>query len=122
MQLAIAASVLSMMLAAPAAADPHFLQGAGTNTCGKFGADYQKSPDVLEDVYFTWAQGFMSATNAHLVSVETSSQMRDLNGWPHERQVRYIRDYCDKHPLQMYVEAVRELFWSLPGIPQTSKH
>jgi hypothetical protein len=36
--------------------------------------------------------------------------------------VRYIRDYCDKHPLQMYVEAVRELFWSLPGIPQTSKH
>ena len=122
MQLAITVSVLSMMLAGSGSADPHFLQGAGTVTCGKFAADYQKSPEVFEDTYFTWAQGFMSATNAHLVSVDNSSQMRDLNGWSHERQLRYIRDYCDKHPLQMYIEAVRGLFWSLPTIPQSSQH
>ena len=111
--LKIAASIL-VLLAGPAVGGPHTLAGAGATTCSKFAFEYAKDPDFIEAPYFSWAQGFMSATNEQFANLGAPSQMRNLGGRPHADQRKIIRDYCDKHPLRMYAEAVRALYLSLP--------
>src|SRR5687768_5009634 len=95
-------------------AQVHGFQGAGVSTCGTFASHYKSSPEFYENYYFTWAQGFMSGLNAHFGNV--TSEVRDLNAKSTEDQARAIRDYCDKHPLQIYIEAVRANYFSLPVV------
>ena len=39
------------------------IMGPGSVTCGKFAADYRQNPDQVDNLFFTWAQGFMSGFN-----------------------------------------------------------
>jgi hypothetical protein len=34
--------------------------GAGTTTCGQFASNYARDPELMESIYFAWAQGFMT--------------------------------------------------------------
>jgi hypothetical protein len=87
------------------------MQGFGGLTCGEFAKHYAIAPDI-EDSYFAWAQGFMSATN--LATVTASHVYRNLGASTTKAQMSFLRNYCDQHPLADYESAVMELLRSLP--------
>ena len=37
--------------------------GAGITSCAMFAQEYGKDPDLVERLYFSWAQGYMSQRN-----------------------------------------------------------
>jgi hypothetical protein len=39
------------------------LWGVGAKTCGIFASNYLINPKLADDVYHSWAQGFMSGIN-----------------------------------------------------------
>ena len=70
---------LAILVAAllPASADEFEIMGLGMQTCGKFAELYRATPDLVENAFFAWAQGFMSGLN--LASVANSRPAK--NGW-----------------------------------------
>ena len=83
-----------------------FGRGTGVMTCGEFAKAYTQAPFTIEMLNFSWAQGYMTASN---FALNDPSQYLDLNVWSDERQMSHIRNYCDAHPLQHYVLAVLDL-------------
>jgi hypothetical protein len=69
---------------------------------------YALDPENAEGFFFSWAQGFMSGLNA--ASLQSQGQSRDLSSMPPEEQERFIRDYCNDHPLASYVTVVVQLY------------
>ena len=53
------------------------IMGPGSVTCGKFAADYRQNPDQVDNLFFTWAQGFMSFN-----ITETTGTYRDMAARP----------------------------------------
>jgi hypothetical protein len=98
---------------AQAADDTVYVRGVGTATCGKFAEMYRTSPDSSEMYYLSWAQGLMSGINI----VAQKGMKRDLMSMDFEEQKRFIREYCDSHPLATYASAVAELFGKLKITP-----
>ncbi len=49
-------------------------------SCGEFTKAYASNPGLVEDAYFTWAQGFMSGLN--LEAVASGRPYRVINGDP----------------------------------------
>ncbi len=96
------------------------MMGAGSASCGEFASRYKESPDSAEILYYSWAQGYLSATN--LVAIGQGREFRNLRSISSERQRAYIRSYCNKNPLANYIDAVNELYKSLevPEIAKTS--
>jgi hypothetical protein len=115
------ASIIFLMVSiAGASAQRVAGSGAGTFTCGQFAKEYKDHPDIVEGVYFGWAQGFMSGFNSSLI---TSKQpWYNIASKSVDEQQSYIRAYCDKHPLATYVQAVFSLLSSLPKLqpPQSN--
>jgi hypothetical protein len=111
----IVALCLGASLASASAAEtlPSVSRGIGGKTCGEFAANYAKDTGT-EIIWFTWAQGFMSATN--YATLNFRKNIRDLSG-DIEIQQRQIRQYCDAHPLAEYGSAVLDLYLSLPLVP-----
>jgi hypothetical protein len=120
---------LAILLAASVATaqrrEPMLSMGLGTATCGKFAEDYS-SAKLAEAIYFTWAQGYMTARNNAEVfgqlekgTDKTSVQFRDLNALSTQLEWARVRSYCNEHPLANYQEAVDILYASLP--PATLK-
>jgi hypothetical protein len=99
-----------------------FTAGPGAFTCGKFANEYLRNPVLTEGVYFTWAQGFMSAMN--MVNASEGGDGRkfyhDLEG-PFETQKSKLRAYCNAHPLSYFVDAEMDLLGSLPVKPMQPK-
>lgn len=83
-------------------------EGLGAFSCAQFGKDYQKSPEIWESVFFSWAEGYMSALNTALLLRDATAT--DLRKWSVERQEDFLRSYCDQHPLEDYQDAVQILF------------
>jgi hypothetical protein len=99
---------------APAGAEEHttaFEMGIGLSTCAEFAQTFQASISI-EDSYFKWAQGYMSGFNTAFAVAKAAT--RDLNGLTLEDEKTHIRDYCSTHPLDQYVTAVADLYFSLP--------
>ena len=91
-------------------ADPAIM-GPGSVTCGKFAADYRQNPDQVDNLFFTWAQGFMSGFNI----TETTGTYRDMTAVPIDVQKKFILNYCNQHPSLEYAKAVMELYhYKLP--------
>jgi hypothetical protein len=87
------------------------IMGPGSVTCGKFAADYRQNPDQVDNLFFTWAQGFMSGFNI----TETTGTYRDMTAVPIDAQKKFILNYCDQHPSLEYAKAVMELYhYKLP--------
>ena len=87
------------------------IMGPGSVTCGKFAADYRQNPDQVDNLFFSWAQGFMSGFNI----TETTGTYRDMTAVPIDAQKKFILNYCDQHPSLEYAKAVMELYhYKLP--------
>jgi len=90
--------------------------GVGIRTCAQFAKDYQSNPSYEETIYANWALGFMSGMNAILDA--TDKPKRDLAAISFEDKKHFLREYCDGHPLQIYMEGVVQLMRSLPVMRQ----
>ena len=80
--------------------------GPGTQTCNEFGRAYQQTqqlqqrgnvrgPNMIEEYYFSWAQGFFTGLN--IVPIMTKyGKPRDLKSIPVDQQQQFLRDYCER--------------------------
>jgi hypothetical protein len=98
------------------------MTGVGSQTCAKFASDYRSSPEFTENLYFTWAQGYLGGLNMgiRIMGVRMTDAKakekngRDLMGLTLDAQMAFLRDYCNQHPLAAYYQAVVQLFSQLP--------
>jgi hypothetical protein len=94
--------------------------GAGTMACAEVAGAIRQHPED-ENLFFSWAQGFMSGLNTELLKHGET----DLNGIPLDAQKQFVRAYCDEHSRAKYFEAVFKLFdkmrhdQGLPNYEQT---
>jgi hypothetical protein len=96
--------------------------GIGMQTCGQFSNAYVAHPDVTEDLYFTWAQGFMTGLNFMATVVKVPAREIKGEDMGNMRSYRsYIRTFCEEHPMAGYYEGVSSLWRNLPSIsPKTN--
>jgi hypothetical protein len=87
-------------------------QGAGTLTCRQFASMYRGHPELAENVFFTWAQGFMTGVNYAKIAAHGKSA--DLGAMTTAKQKSYIRSYCDAHPSEVFLKAITNLYFRLP--------
>ena len=86
----------------------------------EFAKLYTSNPSMAEDIYFTWAQGFMTGLN--MASAANTGVYRSIEGTRAgmvAQKVR-VRSYCDIHPLAQYLSAVLDLYNSLPPKKENS--
>src|SRR5262245_61951075 len=87
------------------AAEQSAWQGPGTVSCAEFSKAYHDSADN-ENLFFSWALGFMSGLNAGLLPNHST----DLHGLDMAAQKQSIKSFCKDHPRAAYFEAVFYLF------------
>jgi hypothetical protein len=87
-------------------------QGAGILTCRQFANMYRGHPELAENVFFTWAQGFMTGVNYAKIAAHGKSA--NLGAMTTAKQKSYIRSYCDSHPSELFLRAVTNLYFRLP--------
>ena len=87
------------------AAEKAAWSGSGTMACAEVTGALQLHPED-ENLFFSWAQGFMSGLNTDLLKHGET----DLNGLPLDAQKQFVRSYCKEHPRAAYFEAVFKLF------------
>jgi hypothetical protein len=110
-----AVSITLSLFAAAKAEDKHFsAMGFGTRTCAEFATAY-KFDQEWESRFFDWAQGYISGSNGALLDL--GKNYFDLASVDLDAQRSYIRDYCDKHPLGTYLQAVLQLVNQLRTMP-----
>ena len=68
----------------------------------------------MEDYYFEWAQGYMTAVNAMFGVAKTLP--KDLTATKFSVQKKIISDFCKSHPAMEYEAAVPEVYVSLPAM------
>lgn len=85
-------------------------RGIGYASCAIYAKRYAENPKIADFMFFTWAQGYMTAANAELAR---SGHYHDLGGSIDDQEA-YMHGYCDTHPLASYSEAVMDLYTSLP--------
>lgn len=93
--------------------------GVGMRSCAYFAKDYAANTSAAEDIYFTWAQGFMSAIN--LMTMANQGVYADLHSEEMTTYKAQIRSYCNAHPLSQYVAAVLDVMKGLPKRETNSK-
>ena len=113
--LAIVLALLSIMFTQAVASvrERAATKGVGAQSCAQFGKDREKSSERWELVYFSWAEGYMSALNTALIflyGIDKNDMSTDLRKWSVDKQEVFIRSYCAEHPLKDYREAVEALF------------
>jgi hypothetical protein len=101
------------------AAEPSMSAGMGLATCAQFGDIYRENPEFAEQVFFSWATGYMTAWNAAFSSRRSS--MIDLSGMTPDQQKGFIRSYCDRNPLKQYMLAVGALLGKLKSMDNLAK-
>lgn len=106
-------AVLSMM-SASAAERPAIELGAGAASCQQYAQSYARNPDLTDQIYFSWAQGFMTGWNVGGLGQGQSSYFRNLAAIPIDQQHRKIREYCNQHPSADFDKAVMDLYMALP--------
>lgn len=112
---AICIAALLAVSLTQARAETFAIMGEGALTCGQFAAQYKADPRFTEDHFYAWTMGFMSGANT--VAMSSKQDFRDLKGWTTNRQMGFLRLYCDNHPLLNYGIAVIALYKSLPVLP-----
>ena len=80
--------------------------GFGSATCAQFGEAYKKTPGLTEDMFFAWAQGYLTGINTARQALH--EKLIDLApaalGMSEEKA--FIRDTCESNPLKHYVTVV----------------
>jgi hypothetical protein len=80
--------------------------GPGTVSCADFGRACRDDPKNAENLFFSWALGFMSGLNTELLNRGET----DLNELPMDKQKEFIRAECKAHPQAAYFAAVFDLY------------
>ncbi len=104
----IAFFVLAQPSLAEESREPALKVGAGSRSCAQFARDYTASPEIMEGLYFTWAQGYLTGFSFASGGVDQSVDLMPPSrgeSW----QKSFIREYCQSHPLSPYSEAVAAL-------------
>ena len=100
-----AAIMANLLPSASYSGEPSLTVGAGARSCAQFAQDYAASPDIMENLYFTWAQGYLTGfARASRSETKLKPSSRDEK-W----QKSFVREYCGTHPLSPYSEAVAAL-------------
>ena len=109
---AIALSMaLGLLVGASVEAQESVGRGVGTATCAQF---RELSGTKVTDTGFTsWAQGFMTGWN---FALRPGAPSRNLSALEVSTQDFLIREYCDKNPLHLYVQAVMAVYFQLPEL------
>jgi hypothetical protein len=110
METAIKCSVvmlLSLLGVVAAFSQEAAIKGGAVHSCGDFANAY-RSNTIAEDLWFQWAEGFMSGLNTKQITINGNSQ--NLNSISDQEQKSFIRRYCNEHPLDDYVSAVLILY------------
>ena len=89
--------------------------GLGKESCAKFGELYKLNPTQAEDLFFTWAQGFISGLDLETELQAGMTRLPDGGSLPLEPIKLQIRAYCDAHPLAPYYSSVTKVYMSLPA-------
>jgi hypothetical protein len=115
MKIALWLVAMSMVIPPALADEVASNKGVGLSTCGEFANAYRLAPAEAEWVFFSWAQGYMSAMNTaqSFPTTRPQPQLHDLNSMSTKDQERLIRAYCDEHPLGNYIDAVLKLYNTL---------
>jgi hypothetical protein len=112
------AFLLALTGRADAASDIYNL---GKSTCGKYLEQKRDDPQHADDMFYSWANGYVSGMNEALASA--GQPRHDLGAKSAESKVQFIQDYCKEHPLGDYLSSVLALIRSLPLVTQEgSKH
>jgi hypothetical protein len=88
------------------------MMGAGSSTCADYTQEYRRDPDTANNLYFSWAQGFMSGQNV----ARDKNSMRDLNALPVSAQLDYLKRFCEQKPSALFAVAAQNLFNALPSL------
>jgi len=108
------AFLLASALPAAAAGPLPIVLGHGANTC----TDYTEGRLVakqVENSYFDWAQGFMSAMNVMQAAAKTPT--RNVMHLSDDNMKKALQTYCAGHPADLFVIAVTKTFQALPETP-----
>lgn len=89
--------------------------GIGMNSCAQFARDYSAQPQIAENLYFAWAEGFMSGMN--LAATMRYQQARHLASLNPDSDKLEIRMHCNAHPLDPYYSALTQIYLRLPQLP-----
>ena|SRR5579863_2022836 len=92
---------------------------SGRIHCGEFAKLYAENPSITENVYFGWAEGFMSGLNVMATVYKAPYRIISTGDASMQAYRASIRAYCNTHPLAQYAEAVSTLWLSLP--PNSTK-
>jgi hypothetical protein len=84
--------------------------GIGIHSCAEFAKLYAANPKVTENVYYAWAEGFISGLNMSAIANNLSYRTPEPGGDNMRYYMLYIRSYCDSHPLSPYYGAVTTLY------------
>ena len=104
-KLAIGAMTIMLLMFSSAAGEEIALTGVGTSSCSEVEQYYSKAnPAGVELVFFSWAQGFMAGWNVGLA--DQKDLKIDLSMMNDDDQKKYLREYCDQHPMKKYVDGV----------------
>jgi hypothetical protein len=126
-KLLFAASMLC--IGATAHAEPFSNMGPGLMPCATFNQLYKaaaladklnaksKATKDLEDYYFAWAQGFMSAMNDAFE--DTIGKYRDLRSVSTDYQKQSLRAFCEKNPASKYRDGIEPLLNVMTIVPST---
>jgi|SRR3974390_3207730 len=106
----IAPAIMSLLVFATAAfgQQQQMWSGAGAASCGQ-SAQRVRAPGILgeqaREIFFSWAQGFMSGLNSPL-----SNRDANLVGRSTDEQEHIIDFYCNQRPSASYVQSVINLY------------
>jgi len=107
---ALLVAIISLLtVAIPAQASwpgPASLAGPGITTCADFEKAYHDNPETNENLFYSWALGFMSGLNTTLMGHGET----DLHELSEEAQKLFLRSTCKAHPQGSYVGAVFDLY------------
>jgi len=80
-------------------------EGAGLRLCSDYVESYKADPSTASNVYFDWAEGFMSGLN--FIKINDDIAFKTMTA---EQQEAQIRRFCDAHPTEQYSKAVVDLY------------
>jgi hypothetical protein len=101
--------LLLALLCNPSKADPPPAYGLGAAPCSKFLSDVALHGDQGRAFYYSWAQGFITATNALLSSDEYAMVMNLRAKMADDEQQWLLDTLCRAHPEQDFSRAAMQL-------------
>jgi hypothetical protein len=82
--------------------------GVGASSCAEYAKAYRLDPHQTDQVYGSWAQGYISGVN-----MGRRDLYADMGAKTSDEMDRFLRKYCNDHPLANFIDAATELWGSL---------